>query len=604
LKAVFFTNDELIKLARRFAPDWMIQVDGTFNTNHIRMPLIDCLGVSNTGKSFLFAFCFVTSESSDNWSFTLDCLAKTVFDGLPLPRVVIADQGMGLRACFSDVWPHCMLQFCEWHAAENVRKRLAKERYKKEERDAIMVLVWLYIWSATEDDLEKNRAAMMALMRQSEQTYIEKHWVPKERQVIRAYTEANANLNCFSSQREEGQHPIVKTVLNHQLRLDEAVRRLAIEMTLTVERLFEAEQIDKLKNRRMLEANTWYLIKDNVASWPLLKIEEQWSLLTRYKLTGEVLPSCQCLMAERFGLPCFHALEFAWDQGIPLPLSMVHSRWWYAAGIERRRDWQPSYGGVLQREHLRLDRPRHEIIETTNQLLLFRETLTREQQDLLDQDHAASTTRVLQSAQANRYWSTAIPSTLPALIQTTWNRHAKSHDKTMKRMLTGAEAAAVEADRQERAENKAAEEAQAKVKAAEDGIDDKLFAGMEAAAEESEIVFSTPISPPRGSLMAPPARPTTPLQSDAAGSRKRTLTLVHRTPDKPRAAPVAPTTPSTSITSEDIQIAATPPVPAEIPVSTAPARLDGRPRREGKNSEYNRAMAIERRRGRGGRGTA
>jgi hypothetical protein len=103
LKAVFFTNDELIKLARRFAPDWMIQVDGTFNTNHIRMPLIDCLGVSNTGKSFLFAFCFVTSESSDNWSFTLDCLAKTVFDGLPLPRVVIADQGMGLRACFSDV---------------------------------------------------------------------------------------------------------------------------------------------------------------------------------------------------------------------------------------------------------------------------------------------------------------------------------------------------------------------------------------------------------------------------------------------------------------------------------------------------------------------
>jgi len=73
-----------------------------------------------------------------------------------------------------------MLQFCEWHAAENVRKRLAKERYKKEERDAIMVLVWLYIWSATEDDLGKNRAAMMALMRQSEQTYIEKHWYQRK----------------------------------------------------------------------------------------------------------------------------------------------------------------------------------------------------------------------------------------------------------------------------------------------------------------------------------------------------------------------------------------------------------------------------------------
>ena len=66
LKAVFLTNNELIKLARKFTPDWMIQVDGTFNTNRIRIPLIDYLGVSNTGKSFLFAFCFVTSESSNN----------------------------------------------------------------------------------------------------------------------------------------------------------------------------------------------------------------------------------------------------------------------------------------------------------------------------------------------------------------------------------------------------------------------------------------------------------------------------------------------------------------------------------------------------------
>ena len=70
-KAVFFTNDELINLARRFTPDWMIQVDGTFNTNRIKMPLIDALGVTNTGHSFIFAFCLVTSESSDNWGFAL-----------------------------------------------------------------------------------------------------------------------------------------------------------------------------------------------------------------------------------------------------------------------------------------------------------------------------------------------------------------------------------------------------------------------------------------------------------------------------------------------------------------------------------------------------
>jgi hypothetical protein len=80
LKAVFFTNNDLIKLVRKFCPDWMIQADRTFNTNQIRMPLVDWLGISNTGTSFLFAFCFVTSESTENWRFTLDCLRQTAFE--------------------------------------------------------------------------------------------------------------------------------------------------------------------------------------------------------------------------------------------------------------------------------------------------------------------------------------------------------------------------------------------------------------------------------------------------------------------------------------------------------------------------------------------
>jgi hypothetical protein len=172
LKAVFFTNDALIKQARRFCPDWMIQVDGTFNTNKIRMPLIDCLGINNTGKSFIFAFCFVTSESSENWGFVLECLEQTVFNGLPLPRVVIADQGLGLRTVFQRVWTHCLLQFCEWHAAMNVKKRLAIKRYKKEEREAIMKLVWVYIWSASEQELQTNRAVIIDAIKLSKRAYI------------------------------------------------------------------------------------------------------------------------------------------------------------------------------------------------------------------------------------------------------------------------------------------------------------------------------------------------------------------------------------------------------------------------------------------------
>jgi hypothetical protein len=148
----------------------------------------------------------------------------------------------------------------------NVKKRLAQKRYKKEERDAIMRLVWAYVKSASEQDLETNRAAMMESMKPGEKAYINVHWRPREKQVIRCYTSLFPNLNCFTTQREEGQHPMVKTVLNHQLRLDEAVLRLNGEMTLAVERLQEAEQHDQARNRRVLEANSWYLVREVVAS--------------------------------------------------------------------------------------------------------------------------------------------------------------------------------------------------------------------------------------------------------------------------------------------------------------------------------------------------
>lgn len=599
LKAVFFTNDRLIRQARRFTPDWMIQVDGTFNTNKIRMPLIDCLGVSNTGKSFFFGFAFVTSESSENWGFLLQCLEQTVFAGLPLPRVVIADQGLGLRSVFSSVWPRCILQFCEWHTAENVRRRLANKRYKKEERENLMRLVWAYIQSVSEDTLEANRAAMMAAMKPDERTYIDTHWRPKERQVIRCYTSLNPNLNCFSSQRDEGLHPMVKTVLNHQIRLDEAVRRLDEEMTAALERLQEAEQNDKARNRRVLEANTWYLIREVVASWALKTVEVQWTQLSRFRAMNAPLPLCQCAYVERFGLPCLHYLERAWNEHLPIPLTLIHSRWWYRGGIDSRQDWRPTYSDQPRVEpvnRLVLERPRLEIVETTNELLAYRETLTREQQDLLDQDQVRSTAQILSDARLRQSINAAIPRTLPAPIpKPAWNRYAKAHDKVKKRMMTGTEAAVQDADKQETAMKRA--EIIGKKKA-EVGVDD--FLHNRIASEEDvdsdhsevrEVVFSIPISPPRA---------TTP-EAESSSARKRSITLVHRTPEKPRAVPVAPTTPSASIARESSPVISTPPKPTEIPASTAPARLDGRPRREGKNAVYEEAMAIERGRGRGER---
>jgi hypothetical protein len=450
---------------------------------------------------------------------------------------------------------------------------------------------------------------MMKAIQPPERTYINNHWRPKERQVIRCYTSLNPNLNCFSSQREEGQHPMVKTVLNHQIRLDRAVERLGKEMELAVIRLQTAEQVDKAHNRRVLEQNSWYLIREVVASWPLVVVEKEWTQLAKFRATGEALPQpCRCGLIERFGLPCAHSLERAWDEHLPLPLTLIHSRWWYRGGVESRVDWRPTYSDQPQLggQTLTIERPNLDIVNATNELLAYRETLTREQQDLLDEHQVRSTAQILSDARLRQHVSTTIPRSLPPPIPTTWNRHAKSHDKVATRMMTGAEVAVREVDKQEAAEKaakkkvakeKLTQEKAVKAKTQEAAIDDELLGGMASdGSEVNEIVFSRLISPPRRVLLPSP-RPITP---EAEAARKRSFTLVHRTPDKPRAAPVAPTTPSALCEASPVSL--TPQEPVEIPASTAPARLDGRPRREGKNSVYEKVMAIERGRGRGGRG--
>jgi hypothetical protein len=168
----------------------------------------------------------------------------------------------------------------------------------------------------------------------------------------------------------------------------------------------------------------------------------------------------------------------------------------------------------------------------------------------------------------------------------------------MKRIMTGREAAERDADKVETAQMKVEKEKEA-------DINDEMLVGVTLEKEDDsdnsvnsvrEVVFSTLISPPRGTML-PPVRPIT---LEAGTARKRLFTLVYRTPEKPRDAPVVPTAPLNTTSREASPVTTTPPALAEIPASTAPARLDGRERRAGKNAAYLEAIAIERGRGRGG----
>ena len=69
----------------------MIEVDTTFNTNNLKLPLTIITGISNTGDSFPVAFSFLPSESKVSFDFIFENLKEIVWQEFPPLRVVIGD---------------------------------------------------------------------------------------------------------------------------------------------------------------------------------------------------------------------------------------------------------------------------------------------------------------------------------------------------------------------------------------------------------------------------------------------------------------------------------------------------------------------------------
>ena len=119
----------------------MIEIDTTFNTNILRLPLTIVTGVSNTGDSFPLAFSFVLSESKISFDFIFKSLKELVWEEYLPPLVVIGDQTKGLAASLPYSMPRSVLQYYEWHAFENIRKYLIDSGYGKEKLSAIKPLI-------------------------------------------------------------------------------------------------------------------------------------------------------------------------------------------------------------------------------------------------------------------------------------------------------------------------------------------------------------------------------------------------------------------------------------------------------------------------------
>jgi len=126
LVQLFFAHRKQLDAAARFVAGWVIVIDGTFNTNELRLPLLVCVGVLSTNETFPVAFSYCPSESAGSIGFVWESLKAECFvhDTVAEPHVIIGDWAGGLIASVPKAFPNAQYQGCDWHAVGAMLKYL------------------------------------------------------------------------------------------------------------------------------------------------------------------------------------------------------------------------------------------------------------------------------------------------------------------------------------------------------------------------------------------------------------------------------------------------------------------------------------------------
>jgi len=178
---IFLCFSEQINLARRFVSEFCMQTDATFNINQLHLSLSIIVDIINISKTFLLAFCFITSELTETFKFINTQLKKLMFYDCSSLTVIVRDfskdlgvvmkgvkvireadedmgafrkadrgveafkkdsggvGGMGAFRKADEGVEGCILQLCEWHAVETIKKQLviAEQYIKKRWKELI-----------------------------------------------------------------------------------------------------------------------------------------------------------------------------------------------------------------------------------------------------------------------------------------------------------------------------------------------------------------------------------------------------------------------------------------------------------------------------------
>ena len=154
LEQLFFVHPTSYKLWRAFPH--VLLIDSTYKTNKFRMPFLEMVGVTSTGKTFCVGFVVLMKEREEDFIWALSNLKNTL-DNCLTPRVVITDRDVGLVNACKKVFPDASHQLCRYHIFTNIGKHCRKAFESLQDWQMFERMWSRVLSSSTPETFERNR---------------------------------------------------------------------------------------------------------------------------------------------------------------------------------------------------------------------------------------------------------------------------------------------------------------------------------------------------------------------------------------------------------------------------------------------------------------
>lgn len=261
------------------------------------------------------------------------------------------------------------MQLCTWHAAEAIKKRLITAGgYPKEIRRELETLIWNWIKSTTIEQLAENRQKLLNRLHSdekvsrsfqfnenknsnSQQEYLVSYYKQQEPQFVVAYTRRFPNLGAISTQRVESKHTMVKSVTNRHTSMKILVEKICTEVK--NEQIEQEIEINKqrITNPRLIDRDFFKNLTGLITHQAIDLMSQELDAAKKiaeellYGIASIVEPTGEgcvhdCKMPLRYGLPCKCWLYDCVVGYTPIPISLIHPRWFFNGPFVVLSSWR------------------------------------------------------------------------------------------------------------------------------------------------------------------------------------------------------------------------------------------------------------------------